>query len=89
MSKLTSVSWDEMVRRLRELGFEGPYLSSGPHPYYMKKEDLTVDLPNPHKQDIGIDLLKRISNIAALAISRINYVFIFDLDSHRFGKSSF
>ena len=32
---------------------------------------------------------KRISNIAALAISRINYVFIFDLDSHRFGKSSF
>jgi hypothetical protein len=33
--------------------------------------------------------LQRISNIAALAISRINYVFIFDLDSHRFGKSSF
>ena len=33
--------------------------------------------------------LLRISNIAALAISRINYVFIFDLDSHRFGKSSF
>ena len=32
---------------------------------------------------------ERISNIAALAISRINYVFIFDLDSHRFGKSSF
>jgi hypothetical protein len=49
-----------MVRRLRELGFEGPYISSGPHPYYMKKEDLTVDLPNPHKQDIGVDLLKKV-----------------------------
>jgi hypothetical protein len=49
-----------MVRRLRELGFEGPYLSSGPHPYYMKRRDLTLDLPNPHKQDIGIDLLKRV-----------------------------
>jgi hypothetical protein len=31
---------------------------SGPHPYYMKRGDLTLDLPNPHKQDIGIDLAK-------------------------------
>ena len=67
MSKLTSVSRNEMVRRLRELGFEGPYLSSGPHPYYMKKEDLTVDLPNPHKQDIGIDLLKKVLKRAEIS----------------------
>jgi predicted RNA binding protein YcfA (HicA-like mRNA interferase family) len=60
LSKLTSVSWNEMVRRLRKLGFEGPYLSSGPHPYYMKRGDLTLDLPNPHEQDIGIDLLKTV-----------------------------
>jgi predicted RNA binding protein YcfA (HicA-like mRNA interferase family) len=60
LSKLASVSWNEMVRRLRELGFEGPYLSSGPHPYYLKKGDLILDLPNPHKQDIGIDLLKKV-----------------------------
>ncbi len=32
-----NVSWNELVRRLRKLGFEGPYLSSGPHPYFMKK----------------------------------------------------
>ena len=25
-----------------------------------KKGDLTVDLPNPHKQDIGVVLLKKI-----------------------------
>ena len=56
-----------MVRRLRELGFEGPYLSSGPHPYYMKKEDLTVDLPNPHKQEIGIDLLKKVLKRAEIS----------------------
>ena len=67
MSKLTSVSWNEMVRRLGELGFEGPYLSSGPHPYYMKKEDLTVDLPNPHKQDIGTDLLKKVLKRAEIS----------------------
>lgn len=67
MSKLTSVSWNEMTKRLRVLGFEGPYLSSGPHPYFMKKGDLTLDLPNPHKQDIGIDLLKKILNRAEVS----------------------
>ena len=44
----------------RDLGFEGPYLCSGPHPYFMKRGDLTVDLPNPHKHDIGIGLLMKI-----------------------------
>jgi predicted RNA binding protein YcfA (HicA-like mRNA interferase family) len=56
-----------MVRRLRELGFVGPYISSGPHPYYMKKEDLTVNLPNPHKQDIGVDLLKKVLKRAEIS----------------------
>jgi predicted RNA binding protein YcfA (HicA-like mRNA interferase family) len=60
LSRVTNVSWNELGRRLRELGFEGPYLSSGPHPYFMKRGDLTVDLPNPHKQDIGIGLLMKI-----------------------------
>ncbi|MFZ2471253.1 MAG: type II toxin-antitoxin system HicA family toxin [Methanothrix sp.] len=60
MSRITNVSWNELVKRLRELGFEGPYLSSGPHPYFMKRGDLTVDLPNPHKQDISIGLLMKI-----------------------------
>ncbi len=60
MSRITNVSWNELVKRLQELGFEGPYLSSGPHPYFMKRGDLTVDLPNPHKQDIGIGLLMKI-----------------------------
>ncbi|MHB8120322.1 MAG: type II toxin-antitoxin system HicA family toxin [Methanothrix sp.] len=41
-------------------GLEGPFLSSGPHPYFMKKGDLTADLPNPHKQDIGVGLLKKV-----------------------------
>ena len=67
MFKLTSVSRNELVRRLRELGFDGPYLSSGPHPYFMKKGDLTIDLPNPHKQDIGIDLLKKILKRAEIS----------------------
>ena len=27
---------------------------------FYEKDDLTVDLPNPHKQDIGVGLLKKI-----------------------------
>ena len=60
MYKLKEVSWKDLVRRLKMLGFEGPFLSSGPHPYFMRRYDLTVDLPNPHKQDIGVGLLKKI-----------------------------
>jgi len=33
----------------------------------MKKGDLTIDLPNPHKQDIGIDLLKKILKRAEIS----------------------
>ena len=60
MYRLSEVSWKDLVRRLRMLGFEGPFLSSGPHPYFMRRDDLTVDLPNPHKKDIGVGLLKKI-----------------------------
>lgn len=67
LSRLTSISWSELVKRLGELGFEGPYLSSGPHPYFMRRGDLTVDLPNPHKQDIGVGLLKKILKQAEIS----------------------
>ena len=59
MYRLSEVSWKDLVRRLRMLGFEGPFLSR-PHPYFMRRDDLTVDLPNPHKKDIGVGLLKKI-----------------------------
>ncbi|MGA9098796.1 MAG: type II toxin-antitoxin system HicA family toxin [Methanotrichaceae archaeon] len=64
--KLTNVSWNELVKRLRKLGFEGPYLSSGPHTYFMKRGDLTVDLPNPNKDD-GVGLLKKILKQAEIS----------------------
>lgn len=35
MPKLAPVSWTELVRRLRELGFDGPY-QGGKHPYMVK-----------------------------------------------------
>lgn len=57
MPKLSPVSFSELVRKLKALGFEGPF-SGGKH-LFMVKDDLRLTIPNPHKRDIGIDLLKR------------------------------
>ncbi|UEC42685.1 MAG: hypothetical protein METHAR1v1_780003 [Methanothrix sp.] len=55
MSKLSPISHRELIRRLRKLGFEGPY-SGTKHPY-MAKGDLLVTIPNPHGSTIGVKLL--------------------------------
>ena len=57
MARLTPVSQRELVRRLRELGFDGPY-AGGRHPQ-MRRGDLTLIMPNPHEGDIGVGLLQR------------------------------
>ena len=58
MAELSPVSWTELVRRLRRLGFEGPY-RGGKHPY-MIKGSLVLTIPNPHRREIGVALLARI-----------------------------
>lgn len=65
MSKLVPVDWRTFVKRLQELGFEGPY-SGGKHPF-MRKEDLVLTIPNPHKGTIGVDLLTRILKQARIS----------------------
>ncbi|EHQ36404.1 type II toxin-antitoxin system HicA family toxin [Methanoplanus limicola] len=57
-SKLSPVSWNEFIKRLRQLNFDGPY-QGGKHPY-MIKGDLILTIPNPHQKDISVDLLSRI-----------------------------
>jgi hypothetical protein len=37
MPKLTSISWQKFVQRMRELGFKGPY-AGGRHPYMRRDE---------------------------------------------------
>jgi len=64
MSKLSPVSFNELVSGLRIFGFEGPY-SGGKH-LYMLKEDLRLTIPKPHKQEIGVDLLMRILRQAGI-----------------------
>ena len=65
MAELTPVSWADLVRRLRELGFDGPYRGSK-HPY-MIRGNLVLTVPNPRRKDIGIALLSRILKQAGIS----------------------
>ncbi|CUU36800.1 MAG: type II toxin-antitoxin system HicA family toxin [Armatimonadetes bacterium] len=59
------ISRADLIRYLRQLGFEGPY-SGGKH-QYMRRGDRTVRLPNPHQGDIGRELLARILKQAGVS----------------------
>ena len=65
MSRLSPVSRDELIRRLRELGFTGPY-TGGRH-QFLVRETTRLILPNPHRSDIGADLLARILREAGVS----------------------
>ena len=69
-SKLSPVSWAELVKRLRLLGFDGPY-QGGKHPY-MIKDNLVLTIPNPHRKEISVDLLSRILKQAG--ITRVEWL---------------
>lgn len=58
MPRVGPISRESLVRYLREIGFEGPF-AGGKH-QFMVRADITVRVPNPHRGDIGIDLLTRI-----------------------------
>ncbi len=58
MPPFKPISRDNLIRALRRLGFDGPF-SGGRHQFMVRK-DLTITVPNPHKGDIGRDLLARI-----------------------------
>ena len=70
MPKLNSISWKDLVRRLRKFGFDGPY-QQGKHPYVIRGS-LVLTVPNPHKKEIGVDLPTRILKQAG--VSRKNWL---------------
>ncbi|EMG36943.1 putative periplasmic or secreted lipoprotein [Desulfocurvibacter africanus PCS] len=51
MAELVPLSRRELVRKLRRLGFEGPY-SGGRHAFMLGREKRAV-IPNPHGGDIS------------------------------------
>lgn len=58
------ISRKDLVRCLCKMGFDGPY-SGGKH-QFMLKGDVTLTIPNPHKGDIGRELLARILRQAGI-----------------------
>lgn len=59
------IKWEELVRKFKKLGYEGPY-SGGKH-LFMKKGSQKIRIPNPHKsKDIYIGLVKEILRQAGI-----------------------
>ena len=53
------------MKRLKALGFEGPF-EGGKHPY-MVRDDTVLTVPNPHRKDIGVALLSRLLRQAGIS----------------------
>ncbi len=66
------ISRRDLIRCLRVVGFDGPY-SGGKHSF-MIKGSLTLTLPNPHKGDIGRELLARILQQAGITRRRWEHI---------------
>jgi predicted RNA binding protein YcfA (HicA-like mRNA interferase family) len=63
--ELKPVTWFEFVRRLKELGFEGPFYG-GKHPK-MKRGNLVLTIPNKHVGTIGVGFLNRLLKQAGIS----------------------
>ncbi len=64
MPRFGPIKRRELIRYLRQLGFLGPY-SGGKH-QFMVKGHLRLRIPNPHREDIGQNLLKEILRQAGI-----------------------
>jgi predicted RNA binding protein YcfA (HicA-like mRNA interferase family) len=64
MPPLSPISRRELIRRLGRLGFDGPY-TGGRHEFMVRGERRLI-LPNPHRGEIGIDLLARLLRQAGI-----------------------
>ena len=61
MPKLGPIKHKQLIKYLRQLGFEGPYRRGGKHDV-MQKGDRTVTIPTKHGSGVinDVGLLKRI-----------------------------
>ncbi len=57
-NRLVPVSRAELIKRLRKLGFRGP--SKGKKHQFMFRGETKLKMPNPHGQDIDVNLLTEI-----------------------------
>lgn len=66
MAALSPCSRRDFIRKLRALGYDGPY-SGGKHQHMTKVGGATITVPNPHRGDISVDLLSRILRSAHIS----------------------
>ena len=66
MPSLNPVSRRELVRKLKELGFEGPF-AGGKH-HWMRRDGLRLTIPNPHRGAIDPGLIRRILRRAGITL---------------------
>jgi predicted RNA binding protein YcfA (HicA-like mRNA interferase family) len=59
-----NISWRDLVRKFRRLGFDGPY-SGGRH-LFMVKGGMKIRIPNPHRGDISKHLVAEILRQASI-----------------------
>ena len=65
LKMLKNISWRKLVKKFRDLGFDGPY-SGGRH-LFMSKGELKVRIPNPHKSDVSKSLVSEILKQAGIS----------------------
>lgn len=65
MTRLAPTSRDELIRRLRSLGFTGP-LQGGRHAFMVRGATRLI-LPNPHRRAVSVDLLARVLRQAGVS----------------------
>lgn len=54
----------DLIAGLRKLGFDGPF-SGGKHEF-MRRGTLVLTIPNPHRGDIGVGLLRIVLDEAGI-----------------------
>ncbi len=65
MPPLRSITRNDLISYLRQLGFDGPY-AGGKH-QFMIKDKLRLTLPIPHQSEIGVNLLNKILKQAQIS----------------------
>jgi predicted RNA binding protein YcfA (HicA-like mRNA interferase family) len=72
MAALNAVSRRELVRKLKRLGFDGPF-PGGRH-QWMRRGKLRLTIPNPHRGLIDPALIRRILRQAGITMDEWNEV---------------
>jgi predicted RNA binding protein YcfA (HicA-like mRNA interferase family) len=58
LSRLVPISRAKLIRRLKKLGFDGPFPGSDHN--FMVRGDNFVRIPNVHRREIGVNLIAEI-----------------------------